>query len=163
MIYSNGLFIYFYLNKYKKDMILFSLSIEPRVTRSEVDLIWSRCHLKLDGNLDFSQFLREFGYSKRSAHYPNAKQNPPKRGDADFILTSNRLYGDSVLVHGTALNLIRAKWDELRREFTELDPYRTGYVQSNEFDDILTELCPAVNQDDLDILKSRFQTQNDSR
>jgi hypothetical protein len=144
-------------------MILFSLFIQPRVTRAEVDLIWSRCHLKRDGNLDFYQFLREFGYSKRSAHYPNAKQNPPKRGDADFILTSNRLYGDSVLVHGAALNLIRAKWDELRREFAELDPYRTGYVQSDEFDDILTELCPAVNQDDLDILKSRFQTQNDSR
>lgn len=133
------------------------------MTRPEVDLIWSLCHLKRDGNLDFYQFLREFGYSKRSAHYPNAKHNPPKRGDADFILTSNRLYGDSVLVRGTVLNAIKSKWNELRREFSELDPYRTSFVQSDEFDDILTELYPSVNQSDLDALKHRFKTNRDSR
>ena len=140
-----------------------SLSVDPPVTRAEIDLIWSRCHLKRDGNLDFYQFLREFGYTKSSAHYPNAKRNPPKKGDADLILTSNRLYGDSVLVHGAALSVIRSKWDELRREFTELDPYRTGYVQSDEFDEIFSELCPSVNQEDLDMLKYRFQSNNDSR
>jgi Ca2+-binding EF-hand superfamily protein len=139
------------------------LSLEPPITRSEVDLIWSRCHLKRDGNLDFYQFLREFGYSKHSAHYPNAKHNPPKKGDADFILTSNSLYGDSVLIHGAVLNVIRSKWDELRREFTELDPYRTGYVQSDEFNDVLSELWSSINEEELDMLKYRFQTKNDSR
>ncbi len=119
--------------------------------------------MKENGNLDFYQFLREFGYSKHSAHYPNAKQNPPKKGDADFLLTSRKLYGDSVLVHGAALNAIRSNWDQLRREFTQLDPFRTGFIQSDEFDDILMELCPAVNQEDLDMLKSRFQTKNDQR
>ncbi|CAF4227745.1 unnamed protein product, partial [Rotaria sordida] len=97
-----------------------------------------------------------------SAHYPNAKQNPPKRGDADFLLTSRKLYGDSVLVHGAALNAIKSNWDQLRQEFTQLDPYRTGYLQSDEFDDILIELCPAVNQEDLDMLKFRFQNKHDS-
>ncbi|CAF4816073.1 unnamed protein product [Rotaria sp. Silwood1] len=139
------------------------LDIKPEIKRSEIILLWSRCHLKENGNLDFYQFLREFGYTKRSAHYPNAKQNPPKRGDADFLLTSRKLYGDSVLVHGTALNAIRSNWDQLRREFTQLDPYRTGYIQSEEFDDILTELCPQVNQEDLDIIKFKFQTKHDSR
>ncbi|CAF4042948.1 unnamed protein product [Rotaria sordida] len=139
------------------------LSLKPEVTRSEIDLIWSHCHLKENGHLDFYQFLREFGYSKRSAHYPNAKKNPPKRGDADFFLTSRKLYGDSVLVHGTAINAIKSNWDKLRQEFTQLDPYRTGYLQSDEFDDILTELCPSVNQEDLDMLKFRFQTEYDSR
>lgn len=67
------------------------------MNRNEIDLIWPRCHLKENGNLDFYQFLREFGYSKGSAHYPNAKQNLPKRGDADFLLTSRKFYGDSVL------------------------------------------------------------------
>ncbi len=71
------------------------------------------------------------------------------------------MYGDSVFVHGAALNAIRLNWDQLRKEFTQLDPYRTGYVQSEEFDDISTELCPAVNQEDLDMLKFRFQTQHD--
>jgi len=77
-------------------------------------------------------------------------------------LTLSKLYEDSVLVHGTALNAIRSNWDQLRREFTQLDPYRTGYIQSDEFNKILTEFCPAVNQD-VDMLKFRFQTQHDSR
>ena len=119
--------------------------------------------MKENGNLDFYQFLREFGYSKGSAHYPNAKQNPPKRGDADFLLTSRKLYGDSVLVHTAALNAIRSNWNELRREFGQLDPHRTGFIQSDEFDDILVELCPSVNQDDLDLLKSKFQDQFQNR
>ncbi|CAF5073725.1 unnamed protein product, partial [Rotaria socialis] len=61
---------------------------------------------------------------------------------------------DSVLVHGAALNAIRSYWDKLRREFTELDPYRTGYLQSDELDDILTQHCPSVNQEDLDMLQA---------
>ncbi len=77
-------------------------------------------------------------------------------------MTLSKLYGDSVLVHGTALNAIRSNWDQLRREFTQLDPYRTGYIQSDEFNKILTEFCPAANQD-VDMLKFRFQTQHDSR
>ncbi|CAF1342560.1 unnamed protein product [Rotaria magnacalcarata] len=140
-----------------------NLDVKPEISRSEIVLLWSRCHLKENGHLDFYQFLREFGYSKRSAHFPNAKQNPPKRGDADFLLTSRKLYGDSVLVHGTALNAIRSNWDQLRKEFAQLDPYKTGFVQSDEFDEILTELCSSVNQDDLDMLKYRFETKHDSR
>ncbi|CAF0859260.1 unnamed protein product [Adineta ricciae] len=139
------------------------LYLEPAITRDEVDLIWERCHLKRDGTLDFYQFLREFGYSKQSAHYPNARNHPPKRGDADFILTSNKLYGENILVHTHARNVIRTNWDRLRREFAELDPYRTGYVQPEEFDDVLSELCPAVNQEDLYLIKSKLHTQHDPR
>ena len=143
--------------------VLFSLSISPSISRDEVDLLWSRCHLKENGRLDFYQFLREFGYSKGSAHYPNAKSNPPRRGDADSFLTSRKLYGDSVLVHGTTLNAIRANWNELRREFLQLDPYRTGFIQSEEFDEIINELCPAGNQEDRHRFKDKFQTKTDSR
>lgn len=142
---------------------LFSLSVSPSITRSEIDALWSRCHLKENGKLDFYQFLREFGYTKGSAHYPNAKSHPPRRGDADFLLTSRKLYGDSVLVHGTTLNAIRSNWNELRREFVQLDPFRTGFIQSEEFDEILTELCPIINQEDLQTFKHKFQTKADSR
>ncbi|CAF4595974.1 unnamed protein product [Rotaria sp. Silwood2] len=34
------------------------LDIKPEVTRTEIDLIWSRCHLKENGHLDFYQFIR---------------------------------------------------------------------------------------------------------
>ncbi|CAM4876774.1 unnamed protein product [Rotaria socialis] len=61
------------------------LNVKPEVNHSEIDLIWSDCHLKENQHLYFYQFLREFGYSKRSVHYLNAKQNPPRRGDADLF------------------------------------------------------------------------------
>ena len=119
--------------------------------------------MKENRRLDFDEFLREFGYSKGSAHYPNAKQNPPKRGDADFLLTSRKLYGDSVLVHGNVINVIRSNWDQLRKELIEVDPHRTGYVHSEEFDEIFTELCPSLDEDDLQRIKFPFQTNNDRR
>ena len=156
-------FAIFLLLSLQKLKFIFRLYLEPAITHDEVDLIWERCHLKRDGTLDFYQFLREFGYSKQSAHYRNARNLPPKRGDADFILTSNKLYGENILVHTHARNVIRTNWDRLRREFAELDPYRTGYVQPEEFDDVLSELCPAVNQEDLYLIKSKLHTQHDPR
>lgn len=54
-------------------------------------------------------------------------------------------YGDSVLVYGTTLSTITSNWNEIRREFTQVEPYTIDYVQSNEFDDILTELCLVFN------------------
>ncbi|CAF1076134.1 unnamed protein product, partial [Didymodactylos carnosus] len=139
------------------------LNIKPPITHTEIKLLWTRCHLKVNNNLDFYQFLREFGYTKRSATYPNAKRNPPRRGDCDFLLTSRKLYADNILVHGSALNAIRSNWDELRREFTELDPYRTGYIMGEEFDDVLYDICPVVNQEDLETFKTKFKTGNDGR
>ncbi|CAF1497870.1 unnamed protein product [Adineta steineri] len=143
--------------------LLKRLSIEPEITRSEIDLIWERCLLKRDGTLDFYQFLRQFGYSKHSAHYPNARQRPPRKGDSDLVLTSNKLYGESIIVHGNVRNMVRTNGDKLRRMFAELDPYRTGYVQPEEFDEILLELCPELNQEDLYLIKSKLQTFDDPR
>jgi hypothetical protein len=147
----------------RHDIARSRLRLPQPVTSAELDLIWSQCHLKENGRLEFHQFVREFGYSKGSAHYPNAKWNPPRRGDADSLLTSRKLYGDTVLVHETALNAIRAHWNELRREFVELDPYRTGLVHGDEFDEIVGELCPAVNNDDLDNLKATLTSQSEPR
>jgi hypothetical protein len=37
------------------------------------------------------QFIRHFGFSMRSAAFPNAKVQPPRRGDADFMIRSRKL------------------------------------------------------------------------
>ncbi|UJR34858.1 hypothetical protein I4U23_027637 [Adineta vaga] len=138
-------------------------SIKPEISFKEIQLIWSQCHLKESGKLDFDEFLRQFGYSKASAHYPNAKQNPPTKGDRDFLLTSNKLYGDTILVHDTTRHMIKTNWENLRREFVQIDPYRTGFVHSEEFDEIIIEFCPSIVQQDLDLLKKDYQNINDSR
>ncbi|CAF1321815.1 unnamed protein product [Adineta steineri] len=139
------------------------LSIKPEITHKEIELIWSQCLLKQNKTLDFHQFLRQFGYSKESAHYPNAKENPPKRGDSDCLLTSNKLYGDSILTHESTRQFIKSNWNKIRQEFIQIDPYKTGFIQQEEFDEILTDVCPAMNQQDLQILKNKFQTTNDAR
>jgi hypothetical protein len=134
-----------------------SFSLRPEVNRREIDLIWSRCHLKDNGTLELQQFLREFGYSKRSAHYPNAKWNPPERGDADCLLTSRKLYGDTVLVQGATLNVIRTNAIVLKDAFVRLDRHRTGHVKTSDFDRILTDVCPSIGHDDLYGLRSPFE------
>lgn len=120
----------------------------------EIQVLWSKCHLKENGTLDFEQFFRQFGYSKKSAQYPNAKTNPPIRGDRDFLLTSNKLYADSILVQETTRHAIRVHWDQFKQEFLQLDPYRTGFVHEEEFEELLMELCPRATQDDIQLLKN---------
>ncbi len=142
---------------------MFSLNLEPEISWKEVEILWSHCLLKQNGSLDFYQFLRQFGYSKDSSHYPNSKQNPPQRGDKDFLLTSNKLHSNSILIHQTLRHSIKTNWDQLRQQFIQLDPTRNGFIQSEEFDQILTRFCPSVNQQDLQIIKSTFQNENHSR
>jgi hypothetical protein len=45
----------------------------------------------MDKTLDFLQFTRHFGYSLRSAAFPNAKTRPPIRGDSDCLVRSRKL------------------------------------------------------------------------
>ncbi len=51
--------------------------------------------------LAYWQFIRHFGYNKQSAAFTNSKKAPPKRGDNDMMLTSNKLGRDSILIRGS--------------------------------------------------------------
>jgi hypothetical protein len=87
-----------------KDMMwhLFKkLKVEPQFTRDEIDLLWSEFILKDNKKLEYWQFVRHFGYSKKSAAFTNAKRAPPQRGDNDMMLTSNKLGRDSILIRGS--------------------------------------------------------------
>ena len=80
--------------------------------------------------LDFYQFLREYSSYKGSAHHPNDKLNPPRCVDTDFLLVikNHVLWFSSCSRH--SLERQQIELNQLRREFTELDPFRAGFIQS---------------------------------
>lgn len=91
-------FIYFYSFKY-------SFEIQPGVTRGEIRRLWSTFITNQDKTLDYLEFVRHFGYSPKSACYPNAKICPPKKGDGDFHIRSRKLNCDSDIL----IDNVRAK------------------------------------------------------
>ena len=47
--------------------------IRPEITRGEIRDLWKTFITNTDKTLDFLQFTRHFGYSLKSAAFPNAK------------------------------------------------------------------------------------------
>lgn len=54
-------------------------------------------------------------------------------------------------------------WDDLRKEFVELDPYGTGFIGKDEFREVMTELCVHLSDYELGILCQKFDTREDGR
>lgn len=78
-----------------------------KFTKDDVDELWKEFLLKDNNKLEYWQFVRHFGYSKKSAAYENAKRAPPRKGDSDMMLTSNKLGRDSILIRGSVHNKVR--------------------------------------------------------
>ncbi|KAG8453698.1 hypothetical protein GDO86_000361 [Hymenochirus boettgeri] len=136
---------------------------QPTVTRGEIRKLWKTFITNQDKTLDYLEFVRHFGYSPKSACYPNAKISPPKKGDGDFKIRSKKLNCDSDIL----IDRVRAKveylWDDLQKEFVDLDPYHTGFVSKEEFKDILTELCTHLNEYECEMLSKKFESNGDGR
>ena len=47
-------------------------------------------------------------------------------------------------------------WEELRKEFVAMDPYNTGCVTSEEFKDVLQELCVHLSDYELNMVTHKF-------
>ena len=54
-------------------------------------------------------------------------------------------------------------WEELRQEFLGMDPYKTGFVNADEFREVLCELCVHLSEYELDMLTKKFDIKNDFR
>ena len=54
-------------------------------------------------------------------------------------------------------------WDDLRREFCGMDPYNTGHVTSEEFQEVLSELCVHLSDFELQMLTKKFDTNKNGR
>lgn len=153
-------------NEMSKDMMwqLFKqLKINPAISRDEIDLLWSEFILKDNKKLEYWQFIRHFGYSKKSAAFLNSKVAPPKRGDNDMMLTSNKLGRDSILIRGTVQSKLFFQYEVLRRTFLEIDPYHTNYLLRDEFEEILTDLCPELNKEEMEFICSKYENTVDGR
>lgn len=177
--------------------------------------------------MDYNEFVRHFGFSKKSASFPNAKMNPPKRGDADFMIRSRKLncaadmledslrskvntdmFNGSYFTIALTISIeifvywkihidclentilqradfvsepqfvglfflsyflfhgfwqVDYMWEDLRKEFVEMDPYGTGFISREEFKDVLTELCVHLSEFEINKLSDKFDLKRDGR
>jgi len=143
--------------------LLKSLKIASKFSREDLDVLWKTFLLKDNNTLDYWQFVRHFGYTKKSAAYQNAKRAPPKRGDCDMMLTSNKLGRDSILIRGSVHAKLRLQAELIKRSFHEIDPYHSGYVLRDEFKEVLLELCPELNEEELEMLCEKYENAFDTR
>ncbi|GCB73937.1 hypothetical protein scyTo_0003020 [Scyliorhinus torazame] len=78
--------------------LLKQFDIQPPISRHEVRKLWSTLITSQDNTLDFYEFVRHFGFSPKSACYPNAKICPPVKGDSDFLIRSRKLNCDTEII-----------------------------------------------------------------
>ncbi len=65
--------------------------------------------------------------------YPNAKISPPKRGDCDFMMRSNKLNSAVDMLYDQLRSKVDLNWERLQMEFKSLDPRGSGYVGKEQF------------------------------
>ena len=80
---------------------ILSLNIDPQITQEEINVIWKEFILKDNHKLEYWQFIRHFGYSRKSGAFKNARLAPPKRGDNDVNLTSKNHGRDNMIIRGS--------------------------------------------------------------
>ncbi|XP_056017223.1 EF-hand calcium-binding domain-containing protein 6-like isoform X8 [Ostrea edulis] len=143
--------------------LLKRFDVKPEVSRGEIRDLWKTFITNTDKTLDYHEFVRHFGFSKKSASFPNAKLNPPKRGDADFMIRSRKLNCAADMLEDSLRSKVDYMWEDLRKEFVEMDPYGTGYVSREEFKDVLTELCVHLSEFEINKLSDKFDMKRDAR
>nr|KAG5714709.1 hypothetical protein BaRGS_000197 [Batillaria attramentaria] len=143
--------------------LLRRFDIRPEISRGEIRDLWRTFITNTDRTLDYLQFIRHFGFSMRSAAFPNAKIQPPRRGDADFMIRSRKLNCAADMLQDNLRSKIDYMWDELRKEFQNMDPYNTGCVSRDEFRDVLIELCVNLSDSELESIIRKFDTRQDDR
>ncbi|KAK3091339.1 hypothetical protein FSP39_019098 [Pinctada imbricata] len=143
--------------------LLRRFDLRPEISRGEIRDVWKTFIVNTDKTLDYHEFVRHFGFSKKSAHFPNAKNNPPRRGDADYMIRSRKLNCAADMLQDNLRSKVDYLWEDLRKEFVEMDPYGTGYVSKEEYKDVLTELCVHLSDYEINLLCEKFDMKKDGR
>lgn len=133
------------------------------LSRNEVKRLWDTLITDQRGSLEYWQFVRTFGYSLDSAAFPNAKVSPPKRGDNDFMMRSNKLNSDKHLLHHLLKSNIDFHWETLWREFTSIDRQGTGNVSRKDFTTILQDMCVELTDYECQVLCDKFDPKKEGR
>ncbi|KAM9528260.1 EF-hand calcium-binding domain-containing protein 6 isoform 4-T4 [Salvelinus alpinus] len=143
--------------------LLKRFDIHPEVSRGEIRHLWVTLITNQDRTLDFLQLARHFGYSPKSSCFPNAKRSPPKKGDENLRQCSRKLHCVSDILADGVRAKVELSLDELREEFEELDPYRTGFVSQKEFQEVLKGLCAHLDDYEWEMLARKFDINRDGR
>ncbi|XP_074648527.1 EF-hand calcium-binding domain-containing protein 6-like [Tubulanus polymorphus] len=133
------------------------------ITRGEIRDIWKTFIVNRNKTLNFYEFVRHFGWTLRSAAFPNAKVCPPRRGDADCMMRSRKLNGVSDMLQDNVRAKVDYLWEDLRQEFVAMDPYVTNNVTREEFQDVLTELNIHLSDYELQLISKKFDMKRDGR
>ena len=80
-----------------------------------------------------------------------------------MMLTSNKLGRDSILIRGSVQAKLILQFDALKRSFQEIDPYFTNYLLREEFEEILKELCPELNKQEMEYICAKHENKTDGR
>ncbi|XP_069755988.1 EF-hand calcium-binding domain-containing protein 6-like [Narcine bancroftii] len=136
--------------------LLKQFDIHPPVSRNEVGRLWRTLTTSQNNTLDFHQFVRHFGFSPKSACFPNAKICPPVKGDSDFLIRSRKLNCDTNIIEDNLQAKVQFVLDDLWTNFQELDQFNTGFVSKEEFKDTLMDLCAALNDQACEMITSKF-------
>lgn len=143
--------------------LLSKMNLPRPLTRGEIRRLWETYIVNQNRTLDFLHFIRHYGYSLKSAAFPNAKLCPPRRGDNDFMVRSRKLNCAADMLEDNLRAKVDYMWEDLRKEFVDMDPYHTGYVSREEFRDVLMELCVHLTNHEAQILCDKFDTNRDGR
>lgn len=144
-------------------MLMRNMNVPNQLTRGEIRRLWDTYIINKNRTFTFSELIRFYGYSLKSAAFPNAKIAPPRRGDNDFMMRSRKLNCDADMLEDNLRAKVDYMWEDLRREFIDMDPYHTGYVSREEFRDLLIELCVHLTNHEAQLLCDRFDTNKDGR
>ncbi|XP_020392917.2 EF-hand calcium-binding domain-containing protein 6-like [Rhincodon typus] len=136
--------------------LLKQFDIHPPITRDDVQKLWSTLITSQDNTLNFHEFVRHFGFSPKSACYPNAKTYPPVKGDCDFLVRSRKLNCDTEIIKDNLQAKVKLMLDDLWTNFRELDQSNTGFVSKEEFKDVLMDVCEELNDQTCEIIANRF-------
>ncbi|XP_028399843.1 EF-hand calcium-binding domain-containing protein 6-like [Dendronephthya gigantea] len=130
---------------------------------NEVKRLWNTLLTDQKRMLEFSQFVRHFGCSSGTQAYPNAKISPPKRGDSDFMMRSNKLNSDVDMLFDQLRSKVDLNWERLQAEFKSLDPGGSGCIGREDFKDIIQILCLEITDYEADLIAKKFENKKDGR
>lgn len=70
-----------------------------------------------------------------------------------------------LLLYGSYISPVQIDymWEDLRKEFHAMDPYKTGFVNKDEFREVLSELCVNLSEYELDLVCVKFNINSDDR
>ncbi|KAI3379797.1 hypothetical protein SNEBB_011040 [Seison nebaliae] len=137
-------------------LFLKRLNFDEPFKRNEVEKLWDTFLLKKNKCLDFWEFARHFGYSKKSAHFANSKRNPPQFGDSDFMKRSNKLNSDKEILDIILRNKLDINFEQLRAALHHMDSQKNGFVEQNQLKRIFQEFEVRLNNNDLERLITKF-------